>query len=34
MVRFLEFVKNTPTAFHAVCELKKILLENGYVELD
>ena len=34
MNRFLEFVKNTPTAFHAVCELKKILLENGYVELD
>ena len=31
MNRFLEFVKNTPTAFHAVCELKKMLLENGYV---
>ena len=34
MKRFLEFIKNTPTAFHAVSELKKILLENGYKELD
>ena len=33
MNRFLDFIKNTPTAFHAVSELKNILLENGYTEL-
>ncbi len=33
MNRFLDFVKNTPTAFHAVSELRKILNENNYVEL-
>ena len=31
MNRFLDFVKNTPTAFHAVEELKSILVSNGYV---
>lgn len=34
MNRFLEFVKNTPTAFHAVSELKKLLNNNGFVELN
>ena len=33
MNRFLDFVKNTPTAFHAVEELKNILVNNGYQEL-
>ena len=33
MNRFLDFIKNTPTAFHAVVELKKLLVENGYIEL-
>lgn len=33
MNRFLDFIKNTPTAFHAVSELKNILLEKGYIEL-
>ena len=33
MNRFLDFIKNTPTAFHAVEELKAILFKNGYVEL-
>ena len=34
MNRFLDFVSKTPTAFHAVKELKEILISNGYVELD
>ncbi len=33
MKEFLEFIKKTPTAYQAVEELRKELLENGYKEL-
>lgn len=33
MKRFLDFVKETPTAFHAVAELKKELKRNNFIEL-
>ena len=33
-VEFLNFIKNTPTAYHAVNEIKNILLNSGYKELD
>lgn len=31
---FLDFIKNSPTSFHAVSEIKKLLEENGFKELD
>ena len=33
MNKFLDFVKDTPTAFHAAKKFKDILNENGYIEL-
>lgn len=33
MKKFLEFIKETPTAFHAAAQFKKILQENGFVEV-
>lgn len=33
MNKFLEFINDTPTAYHAVKELKEILLNYGYVEI-
>ena len=29
----MSFIKKSPTAFHAVDNIKKILLENGFEEL-
>ena len=31
---FLEFIKNSPTSFHAVSEVKGMLLKNGFVEIN
>ncbi|MDE7263451.1 MAG: M18 family aminopeptidase [Anaeroplasmataceae bacterium] len=33
MKKFLEFIKDTPTAFHAAHKFKKILTENGFKEI-
>lgn len=33
MKEFLEFIKDTPTAFHASLKLKKMLLKEGFIEL-
>lgn len=34
MKKFLDFIKDTPTAFHACRKIKNILLDNGFVELN
>ncbi|KAJ3425264.1 aspartyl aminopeptidase [Anaeramoeba flamelloides] len=31
--QFLKFLQRTPTQYHVVCELKKMLLDSGFVEL-
>ena len=31
---FLEFLKDSKTAFHAAEKTKEILLENGFIELN
>ncbi len=33
MKEFLNFIKKTPTAYQAADEFKKMLLENGYIEI-
>ena len=33
MKKFIDFIKNSPTAYHAVASSKKILLENNFKEL-
>lgn len=33
MKRFLDYIKDTPTAFHASLKIKELLLENGFEEL-
>jgi aspartyl aminopeptidase len=33
MNRFLNFIKDTPTAFHAAKKCANVLKENGYKEL-
>ena len=33
-MKFLNFLKNAPTAFHAVKELSKILEDNGFIKIE
>lgn len=33
-MEFLEFIKNSPTSYHAVSEIKKELDKNGFIELN
>ena len=33
MKKFLEFMQDVPTAFHATKKIKEMLLEEGFIEL-